>query len=318
MNAAINRAWLVRCFNLTLLCTLVLSGQSRESDPKRTFIHERDVQMYTVWHEPPRWDAQLLVGYDGNFSRGPVIFTLDRDGKRDDTLFTFDNAAGIRISTFGAVASSSGELAVIGSAYTSAPFTTYIARIAPDRKSQIITRVWPYSPTVVTFAPDGTLWTVGYLSDEDNTREIAVSVLRRFDASGKLLGSINVRARGRAYAGYLRASRSHIEFSLDGSERARYEGPPGRYEGSPGDDRYEITGVALSDANEVVATRFSVKQRKGVQDKLEILLLDRNTRKWIPVGLSSGMPEWAQALGFDGTTLVLSSRNGELSRFATK
>ncbi len=70
--------------------------------------------------------------------------------------------------------------------------------------------------------------------------------------------------------------------------------------------------------DEVVATRFSVKQRQGVQDKLEILLLDRNARKWIPVALSNGTPEWAQALGFDGITLVMSSHNGELSFFDTK
>jgi hypothetical protein len=29
-------------------------------------------------------------------------------------------------------------------------------------------------------------------------------------------------------------------------------------------------------------------------------------------------PDWAQALGFDGSTLVISSHNGELSFFDTK
>jgi len=328
MKPAIDFLFFAKLGILILLCTSAADSQSREVEPKRTFIHEHTVQTYSVWHEVPRWGVGLLVAYDGNHSRGPVIYTIDREGKRDDTLFTFDNAAGINIGNYGAVASPSGEIAVIGSAYASAPFRTFIARIAPDRKTQIVTPVWPYCLIAVTFAPDGTLWTIGHLKDEDNTREIAYSVLRRFDASGKLLSSVNLRVRSRAYGGYLRASRDrvgwftekneYIEFSLDGAELARYEGPPGLYEGPPGNDRYEITGVALSDADDVVATRFSVKQRQGVQDKLEILLLDRNARKWIPAALSNGMPEWAQALGFDGTTLVISSHNGELSFFDSK
>lgn len=328
MSGVIDYPFFVRLFSLLLLCAFAVDSQSPEVEPKRTFTHEHTVQTYSVWHEVPRWDGGLLIAYDGNHSRGPVIYTIDREGKRDDTLFTFDNAAGINIGNYGAVASPSGEIAVIGSAYASAPFRTFIARIAPDRKTQIVTPVWPYCPIAVTFAPDVILFTISYLKDEDNTREIAYSVLRRFDPSGKLFSSVNLRVRSRAYGGYLRASRDrvgwftekneYIEFSLDGSELARYEGPPGLYEGPPGNDRYQITGVALSDADEVVATRFSVKQRQGVQDKLEILLLDRNARKWISVALSNGTPEWTQALGFDGTTLVMSSHNGELSFFKTK
>jgi hypothetical protein len=327
ITSVIDYPFFVRLFSLLLLCALAVDSQSPEVEPKRTFTHEHTVQTYSVWNVVPRWDGGLLVAYYGNDSNGPVIYTTDREGRRNDMLFTLDKPAGIRIENYGAAASPSGEIAVIGTAYTS-PLTAFVARIAPDHKNQIVTGVWPYRPRAVTFAPDGTLWTVGYLTDEDNTRVIAYNVLRRFDSSGNLLTSVNLRVRSKAGITYLRASRDrvgwftekneYIEFSLDGSELARYEGPPGLYEGPPGNDRYQITGVALSDTDDVVATRFSVKQRAGVQDKLEILLLDRNARKWIPVALSDGLPEWAQALGFDGTTLVISSHNGELSFFETK
>jgi len=326
LKPAIDSLFFVRLFSLLLLCTFAVESQSPEIEPKRTFTHERTVY-YPVWNEVPRWEAGLLIGYLGNSSKGPFIYTIDREGRRDDTLFTLDPPAGVRIENYGAAVSPSGEIAVIGTAYTS-PLTAFVARIAPDHKHQIVTGVWPYRPMAVTFAPDGTLWTVGYLTDEDNTRVIAYSVLRRFDASGNLLSSVNLRVTSRAGITYLRASRDrvgwftekneYIEFSLDGSELARYEGPPGIYEGSPGNDRYQLTGMALSDVGEVIATRLSVKQRQGVQDKSEILLLDRNARKWIPVALSTGMPEWAQALGFDGTTLVISSHHGEVSFFETK
>jgi hypothetical protein len=211
---------LARFLSLILLCSFALNSQSREVEPTRTFILKRTVQTYSVWREIPRWDAGLLVGYEGNHSKGPVIYTLDREGRRDDTLFTFDNTAGINIGMYGAVASPSGESAVIGSAYTSAPFTTFIAQISADRKNQIVTRVWPYCPMAVTFAPDETLWTVGHLKDENDTREIAYSVLRRFDAAGKLLSSANLRAKSRADGGitYLRASRDRVGWFTDKNE----------------------------------------------------------------------------------------------------
>ena len=101
----------------------------------------------------------------GNSSKGPFIYTIDREDRRGDTLFTLDKPAGILIENYGAVASPNGEIAVIGTAYTS-PLTAFIARIAPDRKHQIVTGLWPYRPMAVTFAPDGTLWTVGYLTDD--------------------------------------------------------------------------------------------------------------------------------------------------------
>jgi hypothetical protein len=137
-------------------------------------------------------------------------------------------------------ASRAGEIAVIGSAYTSdGRGTTFVGRILADRQHQTITRVWPYCPMAVTFAADGTIWTIGHLKDDANTTIRAYSVLRRFDASGKMLGSTNVSLAERTTQGlsHLRSSPDrvgwlthgleYIEFSLDGNEIARYDGPEG-------------------------------------------------------------------------------------------
>jgi hypothetical protein len=309
---------LMRCkrwFGIALLAGFCLQAPGPERPGRRTFTHDRDVQTYSVFQEVPRWDGDLLVGITGNNSSGPVIYTIDREGRKEETLFTFADAGLIYV--YEAAASSKGEIAVVGSAYTGdSRGTTFLARIAADHRSQTITRVWPYRAVVVTFAPDGTIWTVGDLKDEENTREIALNVLEHFDSAGKLLGSRTLAVKGWATAetSYLHASRDrvgwftraneYLEFSMDGSEIARYDGPEGATE-------REISGVAMSEENEVVAGRLG----KG---KAELVTLDRATRTWNPVSLSAGTPEWARVLGFDGTTLVTTTENGRLRRYHTK
>lgn len=166
---------------------------------------------------------------------------------------------------------------------------------------------------VLTFAPDGTLWTLGHLKNEDDTREIQKNVLRRFDASGKLISSSNLAVNGRhgPDASYLRASRDRVgwfaasneyfEFALDGSEIDHYEGPAGA-------DFERISGVAISDQNEVVGAWFGKRIA-------QIMTLDRASKTWTPVSLTTGTPEWARILGFDGTTLIMCSENGEYQRY---
>lgn len=169
---------------------------------------------------------------------------------------------------------------------------------------------------VATFAPDSTLWTIGHLKDDGNTRVIAEYVLRRFDSAGKMLGSITLKMMGwqSAAGSFLRASddrvgwltpqRQYVEFSLDGSEIARYHGP----------DRTElknITGLAISAENDVIAGRFG-------RGKAEFVALDRERRACTAVWLAKdSAPTWAWVLGYDGTTLVTYSNSGSLRRFST-
>jgi hypothetical protein len=168
---------------------------------------------------------------------------------------------------------------------------------------------------LVTFAADGTIWTIGNLKDDEATRDIAMYVLRRFDASGRMLGSSTIQlGEGRpAEAALLRASqdrvgwftgKEYIEFSLNGSEMSRYNAAEAA---NPRD----ITGVALSQENDVVAGRFG-------KEKAEFLVLDRENRTWTPASVpKEHAPAWAWVLGFDKTTLVTTTANGRLRRFKT-
>jgi hypothetical protein len=256
------------------------------------------------------------VGYENNDSKGPLIYTIDRELRRDETLFTLED--GPRITLYNIAAAPNGEIAIVGGALTSDTWAaTFLARISPDRQRQVVTRTWPYRPAVVTFAPDGTLWTVGNLQNEQNTRDIPGHFMRRFDASGKMLGSAKVQVNefhSTDDVTFLCASldrvgwftgKEYIEFSADGSELVRYDGPSGAAE-------RDVTGVVLSEGNEVVASRFG-------GGKSEFVVLDRETRSWILVSLAKEYaPAWARVLGFDGATLVTTSINGKLSRFNTR
>lgn len=308
-------------FVFGLVATLSINAQvpSKQVDQtasKHALTHERDVETAFQWPYVPRWDGAFLVGLMSNHSNGPVIVMIDRDGRRDETLFTLQGAGDINL--YDMAASSNGEIATIGSALGGERGTTFLARIARDRKNQVVTRVWPYCPMVMTFAPDGTIWTIGHLKDEENTREVAYRVLRRFDPSGQLLGSTILKVKGDTsdQASYLRASKDrvgwyctrggeYIEFSLDGSEMARYEGPPGVKE-------RDISGVALSTENEVVIGRLA-------NGKSELEMLDRQNRTWVPVSIPQEFATtYIRVYGFDGTTLVTSHTNTELRRFNTK
>lgn len=255
----------------------------------------------------------MLVGYNHNHSSSPIIYTIDRDGRRDETLFTFSDAG--LMNLVDVAASRTGEIAVIGSAYTSdGRATTFVARIATDRQHQTITRTWPYCPMVVTFAPDGTLWTIGHSKDNDNTTVLAYNVLQRFDASGRMLGSTSLPVKGnrtqetsglrssRDRVGWLTRDGEYLELSLNGSEMARYDGPEVASD-------LDITGLAMSDDNDVVIGRFG-------HGKADFLALDRETRSWSQLSLPKEyVPIWAGVHGFDGTNLVTNSKNGTLRRF---
>jgi hypothetical protein len=127
-----------------------------------------------------------------------------------------------------------------------------VARIAPDRQHQTVTRTWPYCPMVVTFGADGNIWTVRHLKNDGNTTILEYNVLRRFDPSGRMLSTTPLQVQGertqetsllrssRDRVAWLTRDRGYIELSLDGSEIVRYKGP------EVGSD-LDITGLALSD-----------------------------------------------------------------------
>jgi hypothetical protein len=215
---------------------------------------------------------------------------------------------------------SDGALAAVG--YTlsgSSQFSDFIVWISPDRKRQVVTRVSPFHPYAVTVAPDGTIWAVGPVKQENSRNDLYTNVLRRYDASGNLLRSVILnglqRHNGRAVVadgsdlmasqdrvGWLTNTCEYIEFSFDAVELGRYACPTTKYDGSVG-------GFALSYGGDAVVGG----SQRSLWAPLE---LDRASRTWVPIQAPSDGYRFAAILGFDGTTLVTLSEAAKLRRLS--
>jgi hypothetical protein len=96
-----------------------------------------------------------------------------------------------------------------------------------------------------------------------------------------------------------------LEFSLDGSEIARFDGP------KVADFLREIRGMAMSADGEVVVGRSLNREH-------DYLILDRDKRAWNAVPLPTDRPRaFGRVLGFDGTMLVTHNGPGRLGWFKT-
>lgn len=280
----------------------------------REYTRESEMHTSSVWRNFPRWNAGLLVGYENNYSDAPVIYTIDRDGRREELLLAIADA--YRISVRNVAMGADRRIAVVAGAYASdGRFATLLVQIPANRKDWTVTQTWPYCPMNVTIANDGAVWTIGWLKDEENTRVITRHVLRRYDANGILKGSQDVIARRGGptinvsfffssldRVGWLTTAGQYIEFALDGKEIGRYEGPPGSEDG-------DVSGAAISEDNNVLAGVFE----KGM---MEFAILSRQTGEWTAVSLpTKEAPSWARVLGFDNTTVVTATQNGKIVRF---
>jgi hypothetical protein len=213
---------------------------------------------------PAHWSGSALIGVEDNHSSAPVIFSIDKDGRRDQFSFSLSDAETIYMH--GLAMSSSGRVAIAGGAGSGdSKAGSFVAIVVPDRKSQTVVRTWPYVAWEVAFVPDGSLWTVGYTFHDTEDRVVKLNILSHFDREGNLLGSLPVQARpqfpGHSAAlqnSFLRTSSDrigwftngmeYIEFSFDGKELGRYDGP----DVSDREESIRTGSFGLSSDNEVL------------------------------------------------------------------
>lgn len=265
-----------------------------------------------------RWTSNLLVGCD--YCEGkPILWTTDRQGHRESIAFMIPGADFIAVKD---VASGPDRsLAAVGLAVNGkSRMGTFIGWISPDRSKQTITRVWPFTPNVVTIAPDGTIWAVGSVA-QNTARRLYDNVLRHYSPSGELLASTvlqGVRPLPNGFPdvsgvsnlmaskdriGWLTSSCQYIEFSFDAVELGRYPCPTGY--AKPGD----LAGVALSSADDLlVGSRWL--------GPLAPLELNRTTGVWTPVAVSQDYGKTWRILGFDGGTMVTASTSSTMRRYS--
>ena len=140
----------------------------------------------------------------------------------------------------------------------------------------------------MTFASDGTIWTIAFVSEGHN---LEYHVLRRFDPSGRVLSTKTLQSRSqdlsdnasylcsfRDGVGWLTLAGEYIEFALDGTEIARYDGPQGTVD--QGFSVFKDVSMAITDSGDVIVANTS---KAGDP---QLFQLDRGTKTWIPVAIS--------------------------------
>jgi hypothetical protein len=300
-----------------LLAICALSGQTPAH--RRALVHEsEDWIPGPPLDHVPEWNGSLLVGCDQCQSWGPILFTVDRQGRRDEVVFELPGSGFVNVD--GMSSGPDGALAVVGYALSDdSRIARFIAWISPDRKRQIVTRVGPFRPYKVTVAPDGTIWTVGPVKAGDTTDDLYPNVLRHYEPSGRLLATATVKARpflasaevaagsnllaSSDRIGWLTYGCEYIEFSFSAMEMGRYNCPLGAV------NSFDVDGIGLSAEDDVVV---------GGRPKPPFapLELNRITRTWDPVPVpADAARSWHRVIGFDGLSLVTLSGGDKLRRF---
>jgi len=242
-----------------------------------------------------------------NYNGAPVIWSIDRNGVRDDFQIV---APELRHSTIlGVAAAPDGGLAVVGSGKT--PF---LARFSPDRSEVKVIELPNFQPHGVAVTSEGRMWTIGRLNT-DPLRGIFEIALKGFEASGApfvsqiinlrvprgmerssfeyhvLDGSILVAAGARI--AWVTHFGQYIEFSA-GGQQVIYAEPPEDLE-------FEIDNASLA-----VSVSGETFLAMNVQDVCVLSWLQRKTGKWIPVNYEGDELEvGSRLLGFDGNDVIV-------------
>jgi hypothetical protein len=297
-------------FGLLFVVTALLAQSAR------TLALADEVQAYHqdwrgLW---PLWSGHALVGTAPGSGPQVGIWTITKDGHREDIRFALPGASTIGLTDVSR--RPDGALALIGGALSSdSQAANFLAWISPDRTRQTVVRLAPYYAGAVTFAPDGTIWVAGEIVARD------YDILLHFDESGRRLGSAVPRStvgggapalssrltasRDRIgwYTGFAAGIGQYIELTPNGELIDRFPGVP-----LPGHE-WRARSVALSENNDVIVYLEGGGKEHGAQ---RMYTLDRLNRAWVPLELPTGQ-SYQAVVGFEGNaqgnTLVLRSLN---------
>ena len=284
--------------------------------PSQTLVLTHESEYETHFQRPhsmflsPSWEGNAYLCLDGNRTDVPVILRIKEDVERID--FSIPDGRYLFVA---GLAARDGTFAAVGDHLDNdGKISSFLAKIPPDRRDNLVVHLQPYEPKAVTIAPDGGMWTVGTVWYRERVLyPTEFNILKHFDSSGKLLATKIVRAQGRSSYGrdaasnsFLRATKDRvlwltnanglIEFGAGGTELNRFDPPPGPDPGVFG------TTFAVSEDNDVL-----VGKRDGAH--LKVWRLDRPKRAWDEVQVAGAkLSGWA-TLGFDGDRIVVVTGN---------
>lgn len=316
---------------LMVAAWLIAAAVPAWAQGNREYVPEEEwqtVQFIGGFKSPMLCNGELLL-VEGNPSDAPLIRRFGRNGELEHFSFTIPEGRNIHI--YALACAEDGSMGVGGMALSSdgSP-VAYLAVLEADRQKQKVVHLWPYVPRTMTFAPDGSIWTIGYIRNLEDDGVVQDNVMKRFDSEGELLATKVLTAKGRIISGdnpakprnrdatefsELRASEDrigwltngneYIEFDFDGEVIRRFRGP------ECGDRNDVIHFLALSSTNDVIVRITACDDTYWRRN--------RNAGKWESVEVKRPKgAQWDSLLGFDGDTLVTASSQGVVHRYKPK
>lgn len=311
---------------LTMLASSSVDTAAAQAKRVLTLDDERLENFQLRGYFSPHWSGGGILVVEDNPSDAPMIVRIGRNGHIERINFKIPE--GRHITVIGLAGATDGRIAVIGSVLSNdGGGTTFLALIASDRQSQTVVRLWPYVANVVTFAPDGTVWTIGRVRNGEWVA--ADNVLKRFDSSGVLINTTQLftgedeKLKGfplpppttdMAHLSRLRASKDRVGWLMNDENYIEFL-PDGRVAGwyirpDCGGTENGLGYLALSESNAVIVRMSICKQGSYLQ-------LDRASRTWRSIEADNkDSTKWEVPLGFDGETLVSSTTDGRVRRYS--
>ena len=274
-------------------------------------------------HGSMKWSHGAFLYADMGPGGIPATFsTLDREGRllSSVTAAVPDSAY---VPLVGFDRQDDNSIVFIAQAFSAygqpAPF---IGLISADGRTQRLIRTAPYYPNMLSIAPDGTFWTVGYemVNHKTSAPELDpdAGVLRHFDRAGKLLGStdpqsdfVKAHATRRLSAGYIAATHDRIgwyaptwgrggqytEIDLDSMTPHSYPGLPDL----PPESR--VLAFSLTESGNAYLFLADRSPKR-----LTTFMFDRAVLKWVPIkGPATSESPGSHLIGVDGEQLVFQS-----------
>jgi hypothetical protein len=256
------------------------------------------------------WSGSAIIQVENPRSAAPIIRAFDRNGQKiGEFTLAIPGANLIKVHSGQFVRGSDGSFALAGHVYTAdSRGTSFVAWISAGGTHQTVIRLSPYLVYSIAIAPDGTIWTVGGV---EAASQRDYDLLRRFDRTGKLLGSMipngslkitdtkrfvdaasesSLASSSTNVAWYSEAAGIYVLFALDGSEIARIATP------NLG-EKMTVHGLALCDDGRA----YSGAKLRAPLDPTNALGVVQITGNSAPVFTSLGH---SVLYGCDGSSLV--------------
>ncbi|MFN3324076.1 MAG: hypothetical protein ACK5AZ_11315 [Bryobacteraceae bacterium] len=262
----------------------------------------------------PKWSGGALLLLEN--ASGPAVFlqVRDRNGTLSSTVrIAVPDAANVSIrdiarGTEGTIAATASAIDVSGRT------ASFLAIFSPSGEQVRIIRTSPYQPMRVAIASDGTIWTLGFVHRDPNTK-----IFRRFDRTGQSLASFvsesEVTDEGLAIgsvddmfepigeggvAWYSPRLRQYIELSANG---------PVNHISDLALPHSGQAGFATTKAGDTYVTSYGPTE-------WGLYRLDLNQRAWTPIREDSfagtGRRSLIQLCGADSNSLVAWTNDGRI------